>query len=173
VWGDQWPVSLTKLHVNVLLPAAATKQERNAGDLRIWGHPASVSGSGAIAGDDTFTLDAQNVPGGQFVEIDSVFPTRLVPHAANRQATNGLATVVDREKKIFSSPYGPGQAAQAPDSGGGGGGGIGGTILAFILFPLILIARLFGFGGRSGTSGGVGGFGGSFGGGGGGGGGAW
>ena len=27
VWGDQWPVSLTKLHVNVLLPGAATKQE--------------------------------------------------------------------------------------------------------------------------------------------------
>jgi hypothetical protein len=186
VWGDQWPVRLDRLHAVVIFPGPATKADLAGQLVRVWGHPASVRGSVAVAGPDRVTIDASDIPARQFVEIDTTFPRHLLAAAGSFFVNpgKGLAQVVAREASIYASPYGPSPSPVAsPAGGGGGGGGIGGFFSGFLgllLLPGILIARLFGFGRGSGTSGSgaLGGFGGSFGGfggggGGGGGGGAW
>ncbi len=173
IWGDQWPVPLESLHARVLLPSAATRSEVKL--VRVWGHPASVSGTTTIAGPDVVTITAALVPARTFVEMDVTFPRRMLTGTGGfvEQPGNGLQDIVDREKQAFSSPFGPGSG---PVTKPGGGGGLPWGWLWLLALPLIGLFRLFGFG-RSGKSGSDG-FGGSFGGGGGGGkggggGGAW
>jgi uncharacterized membrane protein YgcG len=185
VWGDQWPVRLDHLHADVIFPGPATKADRAGQLLRVWGHPASVRGSVAIAGPDRVSIDASHIPAYQFVEIDTTFPRHLLAARGSFLARpgDGLGLVVAREQNIYSSPYGRSPSPVASPSGGGGIGGFLKGIGFFLLLPLILLIRLFGFGagGRSSTGalGGFGGFlggfggGGGAGGGGGGGGGAW
>jgi hypothetical protein len=181
VWGDQWPVRLDSLRAVVIFPGPETKADHTRQLVRVWGHPASVRGSVAVAGTDRVTIDASNVRARQFVEIDTTFPRHLLGGAGSFvvRPGAGLALVAARERRIYSSPYGPGPSPVASPSGGGGSGGLFGGIAALLLLPAVLLMRLFGFGrGGSGisSSGALGGFGGSFGGvggGGGGGGGAW
>jgi uncharacterized membrane protein len=175
VWGDHWPVRVARLHARVLFPAGAAKSERKL--LRVWGHPSSVHGTVRISSPAAVTLDATSVPAGQFVEVDTTFPRRLLAADGNftQRTGDGLQQVVAREKRIFASPFGP---SSGPVTGPSGGGGVP-FWLWFLSLPLILLARLFGFGRGSGDAeSGVSGFGGSLGGrggggGGGGGGGAW
>jgi hypothetical protein len=168
VWGDQWPVRLDRLHADVIFPGPATKADRARELLRVWGHPATVRGSVAIAGPDRVTIDATDIPAWQFVEIDTTFPRHLLAARGSFVARPGagLALVVARERSIYSSPYGRSPSPVAKPSGGGGIIGFLKGLGVFLLLPLTLISRLFGFGhgGAAGRSGAVGGFGGSLGG---------
>ena len=78
VWGDQWPVPLDRLHAVVIFPGPATSADRASRLLRVWGHPASVRGSVAIAGPDRVTIDAGGIPAWQYVELDTTFPRHLL-----------------------------------------------------------------------------------------------
>jgi uncharacterized membrane protein YgcG len=120
-WGDQWPVALRQLHVEVVLPGRVAARERRL--FRVWGHPASVHGHVRIAAPDRVVLDATNVPEHRFVELRTTFPRRLLTSTAGAQAlpVNGLPQIAARERHEYASPYGT-----APDpvgSTGGGGGG--------------------------------------------------
>jgi uncharacterized membrane protein len=178
-WGDQWPVMLDHLHAEVIFPTPPTTAEKQS--VRIWGHPASVTGRTTILSDRVI-LDADSVPAHQYVNFEAIFPRRMLTASdyAIHNPNTGLEQIVAREKQVFASPYGTSPAAQAAPSGGSGGGvaGFWKGLLLFLLVPVFLIGRLFGFF-RGGGSSGSDGFGGSFGGGGsssgsgGGGGGAW
>ncbi|HET8894119.1 MAG TPA: DUF2207 domain-containing protein [Gaiellaceae bacterium] len=166
VWGDQWAVPLDRLHADVIFPRAATAIEKTQ-LVRVWGHPASVHGSVAIAGPDRVSVDASNVPPGHFVEVETTFPRGMLAPAGSFVAKPGagLAKVTAAEQRIYASPYGPSPAPVAGGGGGGGGlGGILGWFLGLLLVPFALLARLFGFGRGGSSTGGASGFGGSFGG---------
>jgi hypothetical protein len=166
VWGDQWPVRLDGLHAVIVFPGPTTAADR-ARLVRVWGHPAGVQGDVAIAGPDRVTVDASNVPAHQFVEADTTFPRGLLAAAGYFIAKpgDGLAIVTAREKRIYTSPYGPSPAPVGAPSGGGGIPGFLTGLLALLVFPFVLLGRLFGFFRGTGSSGGgIGGLGGSFGG---------
>jgi hypothetical protein len=165
VWGDQWPVRLDHLHAVVIFPGPATDADRAQGLLRVWGHPASVSGSVAIAGPDRVTIDATAIPRRQFVEVDTTFPRHLLTATGSVvvKPGAGLQQVVARERKIYSSPYGPSPYPVASPAGGGGTGLWVFGIFAILFFPFVLLARFFGFWRGSDMRHGVG-YGGSFGG---------
>jgi hypothetical protein len=148
VWGDQWPVRLDRLHAVVIFPGSTTDADRAQGLLRVWGHPARVSGSVAIAGPDRVTIDATAIPRRQFVEIDTTFPRHLLAATGSLvvEPGKGLPQVVAREQRIYSSPYGPSPVPVASPSGGGGGSGLWPFgIFAILFFPFVLVARYFGF----------------------------
>lgn len=164
VWGDQWTVRLDRLHADVIFPRAATATEKTQ-LVRVWGHPASVHGAVAIAGPDRVSVDASNVPPGQFVEVETTFPRRMLAPRGSFVAKSGpgLAKVTAAEQRIYASPYGPSPAPVAT-SGGGGLSGLLKSILGFLLLPFFLLLRLFGFGRGGSSTSGISGFGGSFGG---------
>jgi hypothetical protein len=111
VWGSQWTVPLDRLNATIELPGAARKTERPL--LRIWGHPASVHGSTAINSPSVVTLAAVAVPPRQFVEADVTWPSRLVTGGdVHREPGNGLTRIVERERQLFSSPYGDARSSR-------------------------------------------------------------
>lgn len=74
VWGDEWDVSLNALEAEMAIPGSPAP-----GDVRVWGHPASVQGFTEFAADGvTPTLYAVYVPPAQFVEMRVVFPRALL-----------------------------------------------------------------------------------------------
>jgi Predicted membrane protein (DUF2207) N-terminal domain len=162
VWGDQWPVGVGRLDVEILLPGDVRPLEHDL--LRVWGHPASVRGRVALDPPRRITLQATDVPAEQFVEVEATFPRRLLTTTANAQVKDGdgLPTIVANEKGIYDPRYGASPAPEAASPRES----IGRWLLdhlVWLLFPLFLVGRLFGFGGRgSSSSGGSSGFGGSW-----------
>ena len=66
----------------------ATKQETQNGLLQVWGHPASTKGSLTTTADQ-IAVNATSIPAKHFVELDAVFPSRLLvrwPAAAEAAA---------------------------------------------------------------------------------------
>jgi hypothetical protein len=70
-WGDEWVEPLDSLRATAVLPGVAGR-----GDVKVFGHPASVSGKTSLGPDKgSPTLIASDVPAGQFVEMRVVFPS--------------------------------------------------------------------------------------------------
>ncbi|MEX0699912.1 MAG: DUF2207 domain-containing protein, partial [Acidimicrobiia bacterium] len=83
VWGDEWKEPLDQLTASMTLPGPAVP-----GDALVWGHPASVAGSTSLGSDQARpTLEASNIPPGQFVEMRVVFPRTLLT------STTGAAVI--------------------------------------------------------------------------------
>ena len=94
-WGDEWEEPLGSLEATVVLPGDAGK-----GEVKVFGHPASVSGKTSLGPDGVSpTLIASDVPPGQFVEMRVVFPRELLSSTggARVQPGDGLQQIMDDE----------------------------------------------------------------------------
>src|ERR687889_1200170 len=95
VWGDEWEEPLGSLEATMVLPAGAGK-----GEIKVFGHPASVSGKTSLGPDKVSpTLIASDVPAGQFVEMRVVFPRELLSSTggARVEPGDGLQQIMDEE----------------------------------------------------------------------------
>ncbi|HJR86114.1 MAG TPA: DUF2207 domain-containing protein, partial [Acidimicrobiia bacterium] len=96
IWGDEWETTLDQLTASMQLPGPA-----GTGDVYIWGHPASVTGSTSLGADGIRpSLVAENVPPGQFVEMRVVFPRELLSSTAGATVIGGnrLADILAEEE---------------------------------------------------------------------------
>src|SRR5215212_7667644 len=94
-WGDEWQEPLGSLDATMNLPGDAAR-----GDVKIFGHPASVNGKTSLGPDRVSpTLVASDVPPEQFVEMRVVFPLELLSSTggARVEAGNGLQKIMDQE----------------------------------------------------------------------------
>ena len=146
VWGDEWPVALRRLHAEVVLPGGVA-----AGDphFRGWSLPASSRGRVRLAS-GRLVLDASNVPAHRFVELEAVFPRRLLTRTGAYQVGlgDGFPAVLARRARAFVSPFGATPSplltrVTAKPRGGDGGGGfpwwvvfLAATVLAWIVLDL-------------------------------------
>jgi uncharacterized membrane protein len=110
VWGDEWQEPLGSLEATMALPGDASK-----GEVKVFGHPASVSGKTSLGPDGippdgippdgispdrvSPTLVASDVPAGQFVEMRVVFPRELLSSTggARVEPGDGLQEIMDEE----------------------------------------------------------------------------
>jgi uncharacterized membrane protein len=105
VWGDEWQEPLGSLEATMALPGDASK-----GEVKVFGHPASVSGKTSLGPDGippdgispdrvSPTLVASDVPAEQFVEMRVVFPRELLTSTAGARVElgDGLAEIMDEE----------------------------------------------------------------------------
>ena len=95
VWGDEWQEPLDSLEATAVLPGDAEK-----GDVKVFGHPASVSGKTSLGPDEVSpSLVAKDVPAGQFVEMRVVFPRELLSSTggARVEPGDGLQEIMDEE----------------------------------------------------------------------------
>jgi uncharacterized membrane protein len=84
-WGDEWQEPLGSLDAAMNLPGDPQK-----GDVKVFGHPASVSGETSLGpGRVSPTLVASDVPAGQFVEMRVVFPRELLSSTAGARVEQG------------------------------------------------------------------------------------
>src|SRR5918994_597135 len=94
-WGDEWQEPLSSLDAAMNLPGNPQK-----GDVKVFGHPASVDGETSLgAGRVSPTLVASEVPPGQFVEMRVVFPRELLTSTggARVEQGDGLQKIMDQE----------------------------------------------------------------------------
>src|SRR5215208_1037723 len=94
-WGDEWQEPLGSLDATMNLPGDAAR-----GDVKIFGHPASVNGKTSLGPDRVSpTLVASDVPAGQFVEMRVVFPRELLTSTggARVESGEGLQQIMDEE----------------------------------------------------------------------------
>ena len=85
VWGDEWPVAVYDLRAEMELPRPIALQGTR---YRVWGAPAWVNGVVERTRTGT-TLRAVNVPAGQFVEMRTVFPRRLLTSTRGARVVEG------------------------------------------------------------------------------------
>ena len=86
VWGSHWPTALYDLRATMELPRPIALQGTR---YRVWGAPAWVNGVVERSRTGT-SLRAVNIPAGQFVEMRTVFPRRLL--TSTRGARSSTAT---------------------------------------------------------------------------------
>jgi uncharacterized membrane protein len=94
-WGDEWEESLGSLEATMVLPGDARK-----GEVKVFGHPASVSGKASLGRDWVSpTLFASDVPPEQFVEMRVVFRRELLSSTggARVEPGDGLQKIMDQE----------------------------------------------------------------------------
>jgi len=94
-WGEEWQEPLGTLQAEVLLPGEARK-----GEVKVFGHPASVGGVTNLGqGETSPMLVAIGVPARQFVEMRVVFPRELLASSAGArvEAGDGLQKIMDQE----------------------------------------------------------------------------
>jgi len=94
-WGDEWEEPLGYLEANMVLPGGAGK-----GDVKVFGHPASVSGKTSLGPDGVSPrLVASDVPATQFVEMRVVFPRELLSSTggARVESGDGLQKIMNQE----------------------------------------------------------------------------
>jgi uncharacterized membrane protein len=94
-WGDEWEEPLGSLEATMVLPAGA-----GTGEVKVFGHPASVSGKTSLGPDGVSpALIASNVPAGQFVEMRVVFPRELLTSTggARVEPGDGLQEIMEEE----------------------------------------------------------------------------
>ena len=92
VWGDEWPVAVSDLRAEMELPRPIGLTGTR---YRVWGAPEWVRGVVDRTRTGT-TLRAVNVPSGQFVEMRTVFPRRLLTSTRGARVVdgNGFAGIV-------------------------------------------------------------------------------
>ncbi len=97
VWGDEWSVGLDLLNARMIIPKGS-----ETGDVRVWGHPATVEGATELdAKDRGASLYAIDVPAQQWVELRVVFPRSLLSAEAPDaipQTGDGLPAILAEEK---------------------------------------------------------------------------
>jgi uncharacterized membrane protein len=94
-WGDEWQEPLGSLEATVVLPGDPKK-----GEVKVFGHPASVSGKTSLGPDKVSpTLIASDVPASQFVEMRVVFPRKLLTSTGGAMVEPGdrLKEIMDQE----------------------------------------------------------------------------
>jgi uncharacterized membrane protein len=94
-WGDEWQEPLGSLEATMALPGGAGQ-----GEVKVFGHPASVSGKTSLGPDRVSPrLIASDVPPGQFVEMRVVFPRELLASTggARVEPGDGLKEIMDEE----------------------------------------------------------------------------
>jgi uncharacterized membrane protein len=94
-WGDEWQEPLDLLGAAVVLPGDASK-----GEVKVFGHPASVSGKTSLGADGISPrLSAKDVPPGQFVEMRVLFPRELLTstEGARVKPGEGLKQIMEQE----------------------------------------------------------------------------
>ena len=94
-WGDEWQEPLDSLDATMNLPGNPQK-----GAVKVFGHPASVSGETSLGPDRVSpTLVASDVPPEQFVEMRVVFPRELLTSTGGARVVqgNGLQKIMDQE----------------------------------------------------------------------------
>jgi uncharacterized membrane protein len=94
-WGDEWQEPLGSLDATMNLPGDPKK-----GAVKVFGHPASVSGETSLGPDGVSpTLVASDVPSEQFVEMRVVFPRELLSSTGSARAEPGdmLEEIMDQE----------------------------------------------------------------------------
>jgi uncharacterized membrane protein len=84
VWGDEWQVPAGTLLARVTFPRPVDESR-----IRVWGHPDTVDGSTAIDGPESVSLEARNVPPGQFVELRVLFPREALTSAGSAVVVEG------------------------------------------------------------------------------------
>ena len=85
VWGDEWKVDLDQIEAVMSVPGSP-----NPGEVRVWGHPASVQGFTEFDADGvTPTLYAVNVAPATFVEMRVVFPRTMLTSTAGATVHDG------------------------------------------------------------------------------------
>jgi uncharacterized membrane protein len=100
-WGDEWQEPLDSLDAAMNLPGDPQK-----GDVKVFGHPASVNGETSLgAGRVSPTLVASDVPPEQFVEMRVVFPRELLTSTGGARVKqgDGLQKIMDQEAAEASS----------------------------------------------------------------------
>jgi uncharacterized membrane protein len=94
-WGDEWQEPLGSLEATMVLPGDPKK-----GEVKVFGHPASVSGETSLGPDKVSpTLIASDVPASQFVEMRVVFPRKLLTSTGGAMVEPGdrLKEIMDQE----------------------------------------------------------------------------
>jgi uncharacterized membrane protein len=94
-WGDEWQEPLGSLEATMNLPGEAAR-----GDVKVFGHPATVNGQTSLGPDRVSpTLVASDVPPEQFVEMRVVFPRELLSSTggARVEPGDGLQKIMDQE----------------------------------------------------------------------------
>ncbi len=90
VWGDEWKVELSSLRATMRVPGAAP------GEIRVWGHPATVEGITVLNPDGTGAeLWANAIRPGYFAEMRMVFPRSLLSDTSGARRSS-KATVLTR-----------------------------------------------------------------------------
>ena len=105
VWGDQWDFDLDHLSASFTDPALDPGNDA----YRVWGHPREVEGETA-RGEGTATLEAGDVPDGQFVEMRVTVPRAPSQNVsgAKIESGDGLPGIVAAEQQLdedFSAPW--------------------------------------------------------------------
>lgn len=86
VWGDEWDVGLGRLEAVIRLPRPAS------GDLRVFGHPATVDGFTELRADGSgSSLVASNIDPHEFAEMRLVFPTDVLANTNDAKVESGDA----------------------------------------------------------------------------------
>jgi uncharacterized membrane protein len=96
VWGEEWQEPLESLDAAVVLPGDASK-----GEVKVFGHPASVSGETSLGPDGVSPkLVASDVPAEQYVEMRVVFPRELLASTggARLEPGDGLKEIMAEEE---------------------------------------------------------------------------
>jgi len=101
VWGDEWKEPLSRLTATMTLPGQV-----GPGDVKIWGHPSHVAGTTSLGTDRVRpSLEAANIPPGQFVEMRVMFPRRVLTSTAGATVINGdrAADIIAEEEEALAS----------------------------------------------------------------------
>ncbi len=129
VWGDEWPVAVSDLRAEMELPRPIGLTGTR---YRVWGAPEWVRGVVDRTRTGT-TLRAVNVPSGQFVEMRTVFPRRLLTSTRGARVVdgNGFAGIVaEQEERADEYAEGREKIDEAKDN-------LGRTLLTLAAFALL------------------------------------
>jgi len=96
VWPEGWDVKVGKLNATIILP----KRLRSKEGLYIWGHPRLPGNVSIFNSLDGFSLETENIPPHQWVEIRALFPPEILSsyNGANRINENGLERILKEEE---------------------------------------------------------------------------
>src|SRR5690606_13034122 len=97
VWGDEWEGSLASLTASMALPG-----EPAVGEVRVWGHPATVAGTTDLGPGHVFPqLQASSVPAGELVELRVVLPRSALESTSGATVVegSGLDQILDEERR--------------------------------------------------------------------------
>lgn len=91
---SNWDETLNDIDILITLPEGAAKDE-----IRVFGH-GPLTGESRIIDGQNVEFELGSLSPGYYVETRVLFPTALVPDSTNIKAEDGLAKILDEEKKL-------------------------------------------------------------------------